>query len=92
MNNLNLLAVINIPLLENIKTQIVNPVILLLFGLALVYFLYGLFTFLWQGDKLDPKVGRDKIIYGLVGMAIMASVYGFIHVIINTINQLMTGV
>jgi len=82
-----------IPLLENIKAQIVNPIILLLFGLALVYFLYGLVEFLWQGDTVkNSKEGRDKIIYGLIGMAIMASVYGFLYVITNTITQLMGGV
>ena len=80
----------SIPLLENIKQFIVDPVILLLFGLALVIFLFGLVQFLWQGDTdKNSQVGRDKVIWGLVGMAIMASVYGFLHVIVNTINQLM---
>ena len=79
-----------IPLLENIKQFIVDPVILLLFGLALVIFLFGLVQFLWQGETdKNSQVGRDKVIWGLVGMAIMASAYGFLHVIVNTINQLM---
>ncbi|MCX6712244.1 MAG: hypothetical protein NT041_00955 [Candidatus Vogelbacteria bacterium] len=79
-----------IQLLENIKQFIVDPVILLLFGLALIIFLYGLVTFLWQGDTAKNSTeGRDKIIWGLVGMAIMVSVYGFLQVITSTINQLM---
>ncbi|MFA5023088.1 MAG: hypothetical protein WC385_00735 [Candidatus Paceibacterota bacterium] len=82
-----------IPLLENIKAYIVDPVILLLFGLALLIFLYGLVRFLWQGDTVkNAKEGQDKIIWGLIGMAIMVSVYGFLHIIASTINQLMTGV
>lgn len=79
------------PLLDNIKAHIVDPAILLLFGLALLIFLYGLVEFLWQTEKMDPKEGRDKIIWGLVGMAIMASVYGFLQVIVGTICQLMGG-
>ena len=83
----------NIPLLENIKQFIVDPIILLLFGLALLYFLYGLVAFLWQGDTVKNSTqGRDRIIWGLVGMAIMASVYGFLNVIVSTISQLMGGV
>ncbi len=79
-----------IPLLENIKAYIVNPIILLLFGLAVIIFLYGLMQFLWQGDTVqNSKEGRDKIVWGLVGIAIMASVYGFIYVITNTIVDLM---
>ena len=79
-----------IPLLENIKQYIVDPVILLLFGLALLIFLYGLVEFLWQGDTVkNDKLGRDKIFWGLVGMAIMASVFGFLNVINSTISQLM---
>jgi hypothetical protein len=82
-----------IQLLENIKQYIVDPVILLLFGLALLIFLFGLIQFLWTGDTdKNSKIGRDKIIWGLVGMVIMASVYGFLHVITNTIDQLMTGI
>ncbi|MFA6254082.1 MAG: hypothetical protein WC640_02370 [Candidatus Paceibacterota bacterium] len=80
-------------LLDNIKAFVVDPVILLLFGLALVIFLYGLVMFLWQGDTVKNSTeGRDKIIWGLVGMAVMASVYGFLEVISKTIDQLMTGV
>ncbi len=81
-----------IQLLENIKQYIVDPVILLLFGLALIIFLYGLVEFLWKGDTgKDYKEGRDKIVWGLVGMAIMTSVYGFLNIIVSTIDQLMTG-
>jgi hypothetical protein len=83
----------NIPLLENIKTFLVDPAILLLFGVALLIFLYGLVQFLWQGDTAkNTEDGRNKIIWSLVGMAIMASVYGFLHVIVNSISQLMGGV
>ena len=79
-----------IPLLENIKQFIVDPIILLLFGLALLIFLYGLVEFLWKGDtSKNYKEGQDKIIWGLVGMAIMVSVYGFLNIILSTINQLM---
>lgn len=82
-----------IQLLENIKQFIIDPVILLLFGLALLIFLFGLVQFLWQGDTAkNSSQGRDKIIWGLIGIAIMASVYGFLHVIVNTIDQLMGGI
>ena len=89
---LSLLASVNIPLLDNIKEHLIDPIILLLFGLALIIFLYGLVQFLWQGDTLKNSTqGRDKIIWGLVGIVIMLSVYGILHVLSNTINQLMGG-
>ncbi|OJI08687.1 MAG: hypothetical protein COV08_03300 [Candidatus Vogelbacteria bacterium CG10_big_fil_rev_8_21_14_0_10_49_38] len=78
-------------LLDNIKEQIINPVIMLLFGLALLYFLWGLVQFLAKNNSavVDKKELRDKMIYGLIGMTIMASVFGIMHVITNTIVSLM---
>lgn len=77
------------PILENIKTFILNPIIGLLFAVALVLFLYGWVEYLYQG-----KVGENRdqavqnIIWGVVGMAIMVSVYGIMTIITGTIDSL----
>lgn len=64
---------------------ILNPIILLLFAVATVYFMYGIIKYL----SLDPsdakrKEARDSIIWGLVGMLIMFSVYGIISFVLAT--------
>ena len=78
-------AATGIPLLDKIQTNILNPVIALLFSAAVVYFLYGVFEFVrGQGSDEARKTGAQHILWGVVGMAVMVSAYGIIHVICGT--------
>jgi len=77
------------PLIDNIKTYILNPIVIFLFGLALILFLYGLIEFLMDvsaGGKKEE--GKKNMFWGIVGLVIMISAYGIEEFIINTIKQL----
>lgn len=75
------------PLLGKIETQIINPVIYLLFGLALAYFLWGMLEFIaGAGNEETRTNGRQHMLWGVVGMFIMVAVFGIMHTICNTIN------
>lgn len=76
--------------INRVNQQIVNPIILLLVGVALLCFLYGLVEFL---VKKENAVGKrqelyDKMIWGIIGLAIMVSVFGIMQFIINTVTEL----
>lgn len=72
-------------LLYNIEYFILSPIIYLLFALALLLFLYGVFEFIKNSDDVEErKKGGQHILWGVVGMAIMLSVYGIINLILNT--------
>ena len=74
-------------LLENINSQIVNPIILLLMGAGLIVFLYGLVEMIQGADNEDArKKGQQHMIWGIVGLFIMVAVFGIINVIISTIG------
>jgi len=55
------------------------------FTLGLFFFIWGLIEFLWglKDGKVDEN-GKNHMVYGLVGMLIMVSVYGIISLIMNT--------
>lgn len=74
-----------IPFLNRVNGLILNPLILLAFGLSSVYFIYGIVKFLSleAGDK-NKKDAQNAIIWGLVGMVIMFSVYGIINFVLAT--------
>jgi uncharacterized membrane protein len=75
-----------IPVLDKIKANILNPFIAFLMVLALVYFLYGVFQFIAGYDSPAAKeAGKQHMIWGVVGMAIMISVYGLLSLIRLTI-------
>ncbi len=74
-----------VPFLNKLNEVILNPLILLMFGLALVYFVYGIIKFLSlpAGDKGRDEA-RRSIMWGIIGMAIMFSVFGLIHFVLAT--------
>ena len=78
-------------LLASVKEHIINPIILLLLGVALLYFLYGLAEFLLNKDKASANRQElyDKMIWGVVGLAIMLSVFGIMEFIVATLNTLV---
>ena len=79
-------AVITIaPFLDKVNSVVLNPLIGLVFVIAFLIFLFGILQFI--NKAADPKAreeGKKKIIYGLVGMFIMFSAYGLIHLILVT--------
>ena len=75
------------PYFERFITYIVNPVIVFLFALALLYFAYGVLVFLINADEESKReTGKKHMLWGVVGLFIMVAVYGIIGVILGTIG------
>jgi uncharacterized membrane protein YidH (DUF202 family) len=73
--------------ISNVNKLIINPLIALLFGLAVVYFLYGIFEFISNQENEEAKTkGKSHMIWGIIGIVIMMGVFTIIDVIINTFN------
>ncbi len=73
--------------LAKVLEQIVNPLIGLIFALAVAYFLYGVFEFMSNQENEEMKTtGKSHMIWGIVGIAIMLSVWGILNLIINTLG------
>jgi nitrogen fixation-related uncharacterized protein len=72
-------------LLNKIVEIIVNPVIFLMFAVALVVFLWGVAEFLRNSnDASSQEKGKSHILWGLIGMAIMVSAFAIIRVALGT--------
>ncbi len=74
-------------IVNNIVSVIISPLVTALFFFTLLVFVWGMFGLIAHGD--DPKgreTGTQHILWGVVGMAIMVSVYGIIRLIGNTIG------
>ena len=66
--------------------SILNTATGLIVALAVVYVLYGIFQFVQAGDDDARKEGRNKMVYGIIGIAVMVSVWGLVKIVINTIG------
>lgn len=74
---------------------VLNPVILLMFAVALMYFVYGVVRFLSidaaeKGSSREEA--RNSIMWGIIGMVVMFSVYGLIKLILVTFGITGTDV
>lgn len=73
--------------LLKINYYIINPAIRILFALAFLIFVWGIIEYTLKKDSVDAKgQGRQHIMWGLVGLAIMTSVFFIIRIITTTLG------
>lgn len=74
-------------LIRSLSRYVINPLIVLAFAVAMVFFLWGVFQYVrGAGDPKARETGRNHILWSIVGMAIMFSVFGIMTVISNTVG------
>jgi len=75
-------------LMESISRVIINPLIMLLFALAVVYFVYGLVQYLLSPDNEEVrKTIKTRMLWGIIGMFIMVAVFGIMQLILKTVGE-----
>jgi hypothetical protein len=75
-------------IIVNIINEIVNPIITLMVGIAVIYFLWGAFQFIRNAESSDErKKGAMNMFWGVIGLFIMVSAYGILHLILGTIGK-----
>ncbi len=74
-------------LLNKIYKVIINPAIVLVFAIAFTVFLWGVVQYLQKGDSdTGRKEGSQHILWGIIGMFIMISVFAIMRIIANTLG------
>src|SRR3989338_6626209 len=72
---------------QSVNTLIINPLIILLFALAIAYFLYGVFEFIVNQQNEEKKTsGKSHMLWGIVGITIMMGLWAILGVILNSFN------
>jgi len=62
---------------------ILSPLVYLIIAAAVIMFLWGVFKFIRaEGD--DKQAGKEFIVWGLVGLFVMVSVWGLVSILSNT--------
>ena len=71
----------------NVNREIINPLIGLLFALAIAYFLYGVYEFIASGANDEKKTtGKSHMLWGVVGITIMMGVWFILGLVLNTLD------
>jgi TRAP-type C4-dicarboxylate transport system permease small subunit len=69
--------------LQKVDQYILNPILELLFAVAFVYFIWSVIKLI-NADGSDKAEARTAVMWSVVGMFIMISVYGVINLVLST--------
>ncbi len=66
--------------------NIVNPAITVLFAIAILYLSWSVFQYTFQGDKVDKDKLKASLIYGVLGVFIMSTVFAIVKFIATSVG------
>ena len=70
-----------------VNDKIINPLIILMFAIALIVFIWGLAMFIAKGGDEDAReTAKRHILYGVLGMFIMVSAFALARVITGSLG------
>jgi FtsH-binding integral membrane protein len=68
---------------EKFVGDIKDPLVSLFFTAAVVVFAYGISKYI-TGGEMTKSSAREYMIWGIIGIAVMSAVWGFVSVFKNT--------
>ena len=72
-------------IMYRLQAYIIDPAILIVFSLGFLLFVFGLVEFLWNlNEGGENEEGKQHMLWGIVGMLIMVSVFGILELLDNT--------
>lgn len=69
-----------------VYVEILNPIIAVGFAISILYLSYSVFKYTLYSDKLDKKKLQDSLIWSVVGVFIMASVFAIMRFVAVSIT------
>ena len=64
--------------------NILNTVIPVLIVLGIVYFVWGVITYVISNEEEAKKAGRNRMIFGIIGLVVIVAVWGLVGIVTNT--------
>jgi len=75
----------DVPELLNLLFNIVRALIPIVVGASLLFFFWGLARFIWaSGNEVDKEKGKDLMIWGIIALFVMISVWGIVLLLQNS--------
>jgi len=64
--------------------NILDIIIPVLVVLGVLYFLWGVVQYVISSDEEAKKAGKNKMIYGIIGLVVIVAMWGLVGIVINT--------
>ncbi len=73
-------------------SSVLGALVPLIIGLALLFFLWGMLVYLWNGDDEDKREeSKSFMLWGVIGLFVMVSVWGLVSLVANSFNFHLPG-
>lgn len=64
--------------------ELLGTVLPIMVSLGVIYFIWGMVQYFIADGEEAKKTGRDRIIYGIIGLAVIVSIWGLVNIIVTT--------
>ena len=72
-------------ILGRLQSEVLQPVMTVVFAAGFFLFIWGLVKFLWNVEDGSGQIeGKSHIVWGVVGMFVMVSIWSIIALLDNT--------
>ncbi len=71
---------------NNLVSAIIDPLMVLLVGAALLVFAWGIVEFIWglSSGSENKEKGKQHMLWGVLGLTIMVGAYAIIQLVLRT--------
>ncbi len=66
--------------------RLVNAAIPIIVTLAVVWIVWYVFKYMIAGGEEEKKASKGGIVYGIVGLAIILSIWGLVNILVRTLG------
>lgn len=63
---------------------VLNKVIPILIVLGVVFFVWGVITYVVASEEEAKKKGRNRMIWGIIGLVVIVGMWGLVKIVTNT--------
>lgn len=61
-----------------------NTLVPILIALGVVYFVWGVITYMIGDDEEAKAKGKNRIIYGIIGLVVIVAMWGLVKIVTNS--------
>lgn len=71
--------------------QILDGLVPIIIGLGILFFMWGIFKYVFSTGKVEQEKARAVIVGGLISIVVMVSVWALVRIIANTLDLRLGG-
>lgn len=72
-------------------SELLSAILPVLVALGVIYFIWGVVQYFIADSEEAKKTGKDRIIYGIIGLAVIVSVWGLVFIVTDTLGLSTNG-